>query len=496
MTEESLAASKLADGEDRWQPARLVPTSGIKGVDEQEKRATSALLSVMMAVPEFSRSLLSKAGAPAGAVRTYIEPEFVRDGENKIRPDGAIVVRRGSNTWKALVEVKTGTSDLSREQIESYLDVARDRGFDVVITISNQVTGATEDHPLHVDRRKTARVKLVHWSWVGVLTEAVMQREHRGVSDPDQAWILGELIAYLKHPQSGAMQFQDMGPYWVAVRDAAREGALRPQDPGVAEVVVKWDQFIQYLCLHLAADLGVEVRQVLSRAEMTTPAERKQNLIKDLVQQKSVAATIRVRNAVGPITLTASLAARTITASVAVDAPEDGRPTTRVNWLVRQLRDVSDQARVSSAFAGVRETNSVRLVELRENPGALLISDKTRNPRTFTVSITREMGTKRGGVTGSFIGETTNLLLSFYREVVQGLKPWSSAAPKLPARRDRSDIAEQPANVVDQTADLEAASQVEEDPEPVSTPAIGVADSQPPSESLDSVTSDALVSSS
>ena len=28
--------------EDGWQPARLIPTSGIKGADEQERRATSA----------------------------------------------------------------------------------------------------------------------------------------------------------------------------------------------------------------------------------------------------------------------------------------------------------------------------------------------------------------------------------------------------------------------------------------------------------------------
>jgi len=29
------------------------------------------------------------------------------------------------------------------------------------------------------------------------MTEAIEQHRHRGISDPDQAWILGELIAYL-----------------------------------------------------------------------------------------------------------------------------------------------------------------------------------------------------------------------------------------------------------------------------------------------------------
>jgi hypothetical protein len=51
-----------------------------------------------------------------------------------------------------------------------------------------------------------------------VLAEAVMQKEFRGVADPDQAWILGELIRYLEHSRSGAMEFEDMGESWVAVR--------------------------------------------------------------------------------------------------------------------------------------------------------------------------------------------------------------------------------------------------------------------------------------
>ena len=43
--------------EDTWLAARLIPTSGINGVEEQERRATSALLAVMSAVREFGRAL-------------------------------------------------------------------------------------------------------------------------------------------------------------------------------------------------------------------------------------------------------------------------------------------------------------------------------------------------------------------------------------------------------------------------------------------------------
>jgi hypothetical protein len=129
--------------------------------------------------------------------------------------------------------VKTSSSDLERAQGEAYLEVARDAGFDAVLTISNQLAPAPNVHPVEVDRRKTKKVALHHLSWSEVLTLAVQQRVHRGVADPDQAWILGELIRYLEHPRSGAMDFADMGASWVTVRDAITAGTLRSNDKGL-----------------------------------------------------------------------------------------------------------------------------------------------------------------------------------------------------------------------------------------------------------------------
>ena len=51
-----------------------------------------------------------------------------------------------------------------------------------------------------------------------MLTQAVLQQQFKGVSDPDQAWMLGELIRYLEHPRSGALSFHDMGFSCVPVR--------------------------------------------------------------------------------------------------------------------------------------------------------------------------------------------------------------------------------------------------------------------------------------
>jgi hypothetical protein len=109
--------------EPAWQQARLIPTSGINGAQEQERRATSALLAVMTAVKEYGRTLTKGLGAHAGDIETFIEVEFDLDGK-KVIPDGLIRVTRGSRVWAALVEVKTGRNELQSEQLENYLEVA------------------------------------------------------------------------------------------------------------------------------------------------------------------------------------------------------------------------------------------------------------------------------------------------------------------------------------------------------------------------------------
>src|SRR5690554_7959984 len=109
------------------------------------------------------------------------------------------------------------------------------------------------------DRVEPARDRpLHHMSWTKVLTEAVMQKEFRGVADPDQAWILGELIRYLEHPRSGALSFDDMGPNWVDVREAVATGTLRTSDKSAAEVAGRFDALIRFACLQLGRNLGTE----------------------------------------------------------------------------------------------------------------------------------------------------------------------------------------------------------------------------------------------
>lgn len=393
----------------------------------------------MAAAREFGRTLLAPLGAPSGVIETFIEVPFSL-GDRKLAPDGLVRASRGQRVWTALVEVKTGRNILAAEQLESYLDVAREQGFDALITISNEIPAAEEVHPTAVDKRKLKKVELYHWPWSRVLTEAVVQKEHRGVDDPDQAWILGELIRYLEHPRSGALEFEDMGSAWVSVRDAIAAGTFRNSDKGAAEVVNRFDALLRFTGLRLGRQLGTDVTLVTSRREAADPTIRSGALLQQLTERGSLTGSLRIPDTVAPLVVTADLRANQVICHVDVDAPREGRPTTRVNWLLRQLRAAPDGTRLESFALHARGAGAAELVkDVRTNP-SLLVSDSTREIRSFRIALTSKLGTKGSTGRGSFIESVTDAVDSFYETVVQNLKAWSAAPPRL-----RSEEREAPA---------------------------------------------------
>jgi len=427
-----------------WPLARLIPTAGIRGQEEQERRATSSLLAVMRAVPEFGHALLKELGAPKSPViETFAEVRFKDAARKTVIPDGAIVCRRGQKMWTCLVEVKTAGAALRPEQVNSYLDIARENGFDGVLTISNQITATSSESPISVDGRKLKRTNLWHFSWWRVLTEAIVQHRYRGISDPDQAWILGELIAYLDSAASGAGGFEDMGDKWVAVRKAGHDGTLRQNDPEARSVAERWEEFTQYLCLGLSQDLGRSVSSPRPRGQTT--AARLDESVKQLSADGGLVAVLRVPDAIGDIRIRADLRAQRTLTGVTIDAPREGRAKPRINWLLRQLADAPADLRVEAAFPNARQTTSMLLADAREEPDKLLYpADPKREPRAFTITLARAMGQKRGKAEGSFVRETRAQTFDFYRDIVQQLKPWQARPPKLRGPDAKEAVPEQP----------------------------------------------------
>ena len=418
-----------AKPEDLWNEARLIPTTGIGGLAEQEQRATSALLAVLRAVPEFGRALLVQAGAPAGRIRSYIEVQFPDDTGKVPRPDGAVIVEWGKKRWIALLEVKTGGAPLVADQVNTYLDIAHARGYDAVLTISNQITASPDESPIKAKHWKA--VALRHLSWWLILTEARVQHGRHAISDPEQAWILDELIRYLESGRAGTGGFDDMGDRWVAVRDAAHQKTLRLADAGVNDVASHWEQLVDFIALEFTKDLRRRV--VPGWPKELNPAARLDRNAHSLVESGQLHASLRVPDAVGPLDLEADLRARQVTVSVSLEAPHTGKPKTRLTWLLRQLADAPDNLQIEVHYPNVRDPERGQLRDVRLKPERLLFAaDPNREPRTFRLLLCRDLGMKRGIGSGSFVSELEHQAVDFYGSVVQHLRPWRPPVPTLP----------------------------------------------------------------
>ena len=428
-----------------WEVARLIPVSGIRNVEEQERRASSALLAVLFAVEELGAAITKPFGAPKGHLTSFIESPFELSDGRCVRPDGLVQVSRGKRIWTALIEVKTGKNRLDCHQIEAYLDVAKEQGFDCVITISNQIAKIPGEHPVAVDKRKLRKVALHHLSWSRLLTEAVLQKSHRGVADPDQAWVLGELIRYLEHENAGAVDFSDMGEFWVGVRDAVKNRTLRQSDKKAVEVAGKWEELVSFAALRLGRKLGTDVQEVLSSKERADLLIRIGNIVDSMVTSGVLPGMIRIPDTVGDVTLKADLRAQQIVASVTLKAPRSGRATTRINWLLRQLKTAAPDVRLDSWGLRARSSMSELLENVRKNAD-LLIPVDNREIVSFTISLSRSMGVKRAAGNRSFIYSVLQTLDDFYGDVVEHLKEWQPPAPRLQkdvSRDSKDDLAAQ-----------------------------------------------------
>ena len=389
----------------------------------------------MSTVRPLSKALLVPLGASRAdkaVVETFIEVPYASKSGKTVRPDGLIRVSYGrQDPWIALVEVKTGTDTLKADQLNEYWDIARAEGYDAVISISNEIAPSPGVHPVEGLRvRSNSRVAVHHLSWTMILTESVKQKVHRGVEDPEQAWILGELIRYLEHPSSGAMELDDMGPNWVSVRDGAHGSQLSKRDPAVIEIAQRWDQFMRFAALRLGSETGSDVEEVVPRAHQRDPDLRTKSFVDSLVDSGYLGGAIRVPDTVGEIEFSVDFRSRQIRVSTSLAAPDDkGARAARVSWLVRQLDQAAPSTRVEAYAKSVRTPIAADLGELREDSAAV-VGEERRAPSRFAVVQISEMGVNRkSGRSPGFVDSVLAAITSFYGDVMQHLTAFQRKAP-------------------------------------------------------------------
>jgi stress response protein SCP2 len=415
------AVRKSLAENDSWHPARLFPVGTLKSDREREMRATSVLLAVMTQVPEFGRRLTAGFGAPAGRMETYTEVSLPF-GDTPRRPDGLIRVERAGRLWTALVETKTNGNPLRPGQVQDYADIAARRGYEAVITLSNDV--ALEGSPLvdvKTDGRRKHKVALWHLSWAEVAHQAQMLLRHEGVGNAAHAWLLQELLLYLQHDNSGCHGFQNMGPAWVPVRNGIDEETLCEGDPRAVEVVESWERLVRQVCLRLGGELGQKVMPVQKARRGTDPHTRRTALADRLCREGRLHAELRIQDSPGVLGLDADLRTGKLRTSVEVQAPPQGHPLSWAKRLVRQLADAPADLHVETLVDGPGGGPRGTLERLRPEPADLVPRDGSVITG-FRLSLFKGMGSTRGNAETGFIRSVDEAVDRFHATVVLALE--------------------------------------------------------------------------
>lgn len=244
---------------------------------------------------------------------------------------------------------------------------------------------------------------------------------HHGLGNPVHAWLLGELLHYLRQNNAGCHGFQDMGPAWVPVRNSITTGTLRIGDKRAMQVAENWEKLIRQLCLRLSGETGLNVAPVLRRRRSDDSAVRRMQTVASLAETGRMSAEIRIPSAPNPVQIDADLRTGQIETTVEVPAAERARPLSRVQWLLRQLTDAPPELRIEALAPGQSTGPCELLDSARPEPGLLI--PETGEISSFRLTLATGMGTKRGAEETGFIHSIDIAMDRFHQEVLQALKP-------------------------------------------------------------------------
>ena len=419
----------LQDGE----PARLFP---VLAETSKEGRALSVLLACLGSVDDLARTLLSTLGQRVGVrfrVRVFTEVVLSNAPEGVSgRPDGLIVVETGRRSWSALVEAKVRRSRLEPAQVEAYLKLAKANGVDALVTISNDFAAVPHHHPIRVARTPRG-VGLYHWSWTSILTHAKVLLAAKSVDDPEQRFLLAELVRFLDHPSTGVMRFDRMDGNWKELVTSVVAGApLSRSSEAVMDTVANWHQECRDLALKLMVRVNSNVAIRLPQTHRSDPQRRIADDAERLAATSTLAVEFNVPDAASPIKVEADLRTRSIQVHMTLRAPTDRKSTrARTNWLLRQLAG-SEPAdlHIKAVFPGRSTATQETLAAVRADADTLHASNANLAPTAFEVRLVRDAGGRFAGAK-TFVDELERSVLRFYAEAGQRLKNWQPAAPRM-----------------------------------------------------------------
>jgi hypothetical protein len=418
----------------------------------------------MMAVPSFAERMLDTIGQRVGKrseLACFTEVGFKQtNGEKNHRPDGFVSLSSGrGRQWTALVEAKIGNAEIDAEQVKGYAALAKEHGIDAVITISNQFSALPTHTPVEIGRVLSRNVGLYHWSWMFILTEAMLLIGDDNFGTPEQKFILSEFVRYLSHDSVGVKRFDRMNKEWKDVVLAVNaRTALNKNSSDVQNTVAAWHQETRDVTLLMTRKVQRRVQQKLSRAHAGDPSARLSGDVEKLAGSHVLDFLLDIPDAADALEVQADIARRCLICSMTLEAPDTKRLQSRINWLLKQLaKSNPSDVWIEMQFPGKTPPVRATLLQLRAEDGLNQDAIPASLPTAFKVMMVRDIAGKFSG-NRTFIEELEKFVPEFYENVGQLLEPFRPKPPQLKAEKAADGAPAPSEDATNELRDISAAA--------------------------------------
>ena len=434
--------SFLCSGEISASKATLIPLQ--KPGDEMA--LASVILSALRLIKEFRKLVLSSAKMlSSGSIHVYTEVSFSQYPASRV--DGMLfVVKGGVIKDAALFEMKNGNNELVQEQIDKYVNLAKTYDIPKLITVSNQFVSEPSQSPLNI--RNTNSFSSYHFSWSYLLTMAniLLFDNETNISDKDQIEIMKEVVQYLENKKSGVCGFNQMKPGWKSVVEKINSGTrLKITDADVEETVISWQQEEKDLALILSRKLGIYVGSGETRYKGKL-RNRIEGDKKKLLTKKTLSSNLKIKGSVSDISISALFEKRIVALSVSLDVPRDKKLRGQIGWIKRQLENCKKKN--EEGFARIE--NEIKIDILLKNTskfnrmtikGLYNIYDeiKDKEIKEFRVLYIKDFG-KNFASRNKFVEVIEEMLVEYYKKIVQFLTKWEQPAPQIVDKKEADDL--------------------------------------------------------
>jgi len=432
----------LAENGIKLRKARLIPV--YKPGDEIA--LTSVFLSSLRLIKEFKKYFFSEVKLiSSGELYVYTEVVFPQFKDSRI--DGLIIVVKGGEIKDAaILEMKNKNCLLEQNQIEKYIQIARELNIPKIITVSNEFVSEPTQSPLNIRIPKS--IQMFHFSWSYILTLAhhiLLFENENNIKDEDQVEIMKEVVAYFENSVTGVCGFSQMKAGWTELVDKMNSGVrLKQADPCVVDTVSSWQQEEKDMALILSRKLGVLVQSGNTKFKGDLKA-RIENDSKALIENKMLSSTLGVKGAVSEITVKALFEKRIIEMSVKLNVPLDKGVKGQIGWLKRQIdycgkkrpkifNKIYDDLKVDINIKHARSDERISYKRIDEIYEDL----KSKEINEFGIVQVNDFG-KSFSSRKKFVEIIEDMLIEFYGGIVQHLANWEKPAPKISEEKNISE---------------------------------------------------------